>query len=124
MRVQSEVAAGLCRPTQLLNCPGLAGLHVAGQFGWSKSGKQHVERCMACNKLTLQVRRELSDGNPRVGGDAQDFITITLAFAGKLQIEKTLIPGWYLDAGEAQTCCPVSHASERIKGCGIAGKLR
>src|ERR1017187_9314520 len=124
MRVQPEVAAGFCRPPQLLNGPGLAGLHVAGQFRWSKACEQYVKGRMTCDQLSLQVRRELSDGDPGVGGDAPDFITITLAFTGKLQIEETAVPGWYLDSGEAQACSPVSHASERIEGCSIAGKLR
>ena len=70
------------------------------------------------------MRRELSDGKPGVGGDAQDFITITLAFTRKLQIEESAVPGWYLDPGKAQSGSPVSHASERIEWRSIARKLR
>src|ERR1035438_4504996 len=124
MRVQPEVAAGFCRPSQLLYGPGLAGLHVAGQFGWSKACEKYVKGRMTCDQLSLQMRRQFRDGKPGVGGDAQDFITITLAFARKLQIEETAVPGWYLDAGKAQSGSPVSHASERIEWRSIARKLR
>src|ERR1035437_6447879 len=124
MRVQPEIAAGFCCPPQLLNGPGLAGFHIPGQFGWSKAFEQYVKGRMTCDQLSLQMRRQFRDGNPGVGGDAQDFITITLAFTRKLQIEESAVPGWYLDPGKAQSGSPVSHASERIEGCSIARKLR
>ncbi len=124
MCIEAEVLAGFRRPKQLLHRPLGLRRNIAGQFRRSETVKLSIVSGMCCHQVALQVRRKLGDFQARGRCDAEDFLAVSLALGGELQIKEPLVPGGNLDADIAHSCCPSGHPFERVVRRLIAGKLR
>ncbi len=120
---EAEPARRARREPHLLDRPGLA-LGGAAPHGLGREGVEgRVVGGVHGHELALQVRRQLSHGEPVRRDRAGHLVTVGLRLRCPREVEQALVPGRDLHAPVAEPGCPAADPVERVEGRGVAGEL-
>jgi len=112
MGLQAQPARRLGGVLQLLDRPRGSRCRIAAHGLGGKAVHGQIVSGMNGDHLTLQMSRQLGDGNAEFLQLTLHLVTVRLAFRCAREVEQTLVPGWNLHAHVTQAGRPAAHVGQ------------